>query len=71
MKNQNIFVISVLAFIIVVIWVLTENVNDFIFSLISALFTGILVEIFYWRKARKKGKKDLIDILNSLFKKST
>jgi hypothetical protein len=71
MKAEKLITFSTLIFILVIIWLLTENVSEFLFGLILALLTGVLVEIFYWRKARKKGGKDLIEILSSIFKKNT
>ncbi len=36
---------------------------DWIVIVISVIGASIFAEIFFWRKARKKGHKDLIDIL--------
>jgi hypothetical protein len=43
--------------------------TDVLIIVFSSLFTGILLEFLYWRKARKEGKKDLIDILIAKLKK--
>ena len=71
MKVEKIITASILTLIFILIWVVTDTVKDFIILSISTLLTGVIMEIFYWRRARKEGKKDLIDLLTAVFKKNS
>lgn len=42
---------------------------DILIVIVSAIVPAVLLEILYWRRARKEGKKDLIDILSDKLKK--
>jgi hypothetical protein len=43
---------------------------DWIIIVISVVGASIIAEVLVWRKARKKGHKDLIDIIKDKFHKN-
>jgi hypothetical protein len=60
MKRIIIFILSLLISLIGYLFFEWKGVILFLFIFISASFFS---EVFFWRSARKKGKKDLIDII--------
>ena len=56
--------------IISIVYFFANDMKSFIELLLIGVFSGLVVEFFFWRKQRKKGVKDLIDLIVSLFKKS-
>jgi preprotein translocase subunit YajC len=56
--------------IISIVYFFANDMKSFIELLLIGVFSGLVVEFFFWRKQRKKGAKDLIDLIVSLFKKS-
>ena len=56
--------------IISIVYFFANDMKSFIELLLIGVFSGLVVEFFFWRKQREKGAKDLIDLIVSLFKKS-
>lgn len=67
MDITKIITFIVVLIIIGVIWFFASDMNSFIELLLIGAFSRLIVEFFFWRKQRKKGAKDLIDLIVSLF----
>lgn len=70
MNITKVITFLIVLIIISIVYFFANDMKSFIELLLIGTFSGLVVEFFFWRKRRKKGAKDLIDLIVSLFKKS-
>lgn len=70
MNITKVITFLIVLVIISIVYFFANDMKSFIELLLIGTFSGLVVEFFFWRKQRKKGAKDLIDLIVSLFKKS-
>ncbi|MDA0327360.1 MAG: hypothetical protein O3C41_07480 [Bacteroidetes bacterium] len=70
MNITKVITFLIVLIIISIVYFFANDMKSFIELLLIGTFSGLVVEFFFWRKQRKKGAKDLIDLIVSLFKKS-
>lgn len=70
MNLKTIITIILIMIVLAIIYFVSRSNDNFLELLIIGLIAGIFVELFFARKQRRNGKKDLVDIIARMFNKS-